>query len=97
VPPDSPANPSPTLEPVPLLTQRRDDPQFTIATTTGTSIYIIGYSVKSKNISSNNGWWKISRLDRFGIKDGRIEFWAMAAKWYSSKARFDVQVWYAER
>ena len=61
------------------------------------SIYIIGYTVTSRNISGNNGWWKITKMDRFGIKDGRIEFWALAAKWMGSKSLYDVQVWYVER
>jgi len=68
-----------------------------MSTTADASIYIIGYSVTSKNISGGNGWWRITKVDRFGIKDGQIEFWALAAKWYGSKALYDVQVWYIEQ
>lgn len=92
--PDSITHPS---SPPGLLVQRTDDPRRTISTTADASIYIIGYSVTSKNISGGNGWWRITKVDRFGIKDGQIEFWALAAKWYGSKALYDVQVWYIEQ
>ena len=94
--PDSPAHPSP-LRPSPFFLQRLDVLQHTVPKPTDDSIYIIGYNVTSRNISGNNGWWKITKMDGFGIKDGCIEFWALAAKWYGSKALYDVQVWYIER
>ena len=79
------------------LVQHPDDSRRVMLTIEDASIYIIGYSVTSKNLSGGNGWWRITKMDRFGIKDGRIEFWALAAKWYGSKALYDVQVWYTER
>jgi hypothetical protein len=94
--PDSPIHSSPP-EPTPLLVQRTAVRRCTTLTPTGASIYIIGYTVTSKNISGHNGWWKITNMDRFGIKDGRIEFWALAARWYRRKALYDVKVWYVER
>jgi len=86
-PQDSPTHPSPHI----------GFPQRTVPKPKDNSIYIIGYSVTSRNISGSNGWWKITKMDKFGIKDGRIEFWALASKWYRSKSLFEVQVWYIER
>lgn len=94
--PDSPAHPS-LPGSTPFVVQRINLLQHTVPKPTDDPIYIIGYTVTSRNISGNNGWWKITKMDRFGIKDGRIEFWALAAKWYGSKALYDVQVWYIER
>jgi len=96
LPPDFPTHPS-SPESTPLLVQRTDVPRCTTPTTTDASIYIVGYSVTSEKTSGHNGWWKISKMDRFGIKDGRIEFWALAGKLYRSKALYEVQVWYIER
>ncbi len=87
LPLDSPTHPS----------SRIGIPQHTVPKPKDHSIYIIGYTVTSRNISGGNGWWKITKMDKFGIKDGRIEFWALAAKWVGSKALYDVQVWYVER
>ena len=96
LPPDFSTHPS-SPRSTPLLVQRTGFPRRTTPTTTDASIYIVGYSVTSRNISGNNGWWKITKMDLFGIKDGRIEFWALAAKWYGSKSLYEVQVWYIER
>ena len=95
--PDSPSHPSPP-GPNPFFTQPIGVPQRTLPKPKDDgSVYIIGYTVTSRNISGNNGWWKITKIDGFGIKDGRIEFWALAAKWMGSKSLYDVQVWYVER
>jgi hypothetical protein len=94
--PDSPIHSSP-LGPTPLLVQRTGVRWRAALTPTDASIYIIGYAVTSENTSGNNGWWKITKMDRFGTKDGQIEFWALAAKWYGSKSLYDVKVWYIER
>lgn len=82
--------------PTPYLVQSIGVLQRPTPKPTNDSIYIIGYTVTSRNISGNNGWWKITKMDRFGVKDGRIEFWALASKWYGSKSLYDVQVWYTE-
>jgi len=94
--PDSPMHPSPPGR-TPLLVQPVGVLQRTAPKPTNDSIYIIGYTVMSRNISGNNGWWKITKMDRFGIKDGGIEFWALASKWYGRKSLHDVKVWYTER
>ena len=96
LPPDSPTHPPP-LSRTPLFVQRIGVAQRTVPKPKDDSIYIIGYNVTSRNISGNNGWWKITKMDGFGIEDGRIEFWASAARWYRRKALYDVQVWYIER
>ena len=80
-----------------LHVQHPGDSRRAMLTTADASIYIIGYNVTSKDTSGRNGWWRITKVDRFGIKDGQIEFWALAAKWYGRKALYDVQVWYTER
>jgi hypothetical protein len=94
--PDPPTKPSPP-GPTPFLVQpvgvlRRPAPK-----PINDSIYIIGYTVTSRDTSGKNGWWKITKMEGFGIKDGRIEFWALAGRWYGRKSLYDVQVWYVER
>ena len=93
--PDSLTHPS-SPGPTPFLVQSVGVLQRPASKPTCDSIYIIGYSVTSRNTSGKNGWWKISKMDKFGIKDGRIEFWALADRWYRRKALYDVQVWYME-
>lgn len=62
----------------------------------GSSIRVIGYYVKSQNTSGSNGWWRITKLPAFGVKGQPIEFFALAGKWYKSKSRFEVTVYYVE-
>jgi len=58
------------------------------------SILIVGYTVTSLNVSGNNGWWRITKLPAFAVKGSPLEFFAQAAKWYGSTARFKVTVYW---
>jgi hypothetical protein len=58
------------------------------------SILIVGYTVNSLNVSGNNGWWRITKLPAFAVKESSLEFFAQAAKWYGSTARFKVTVYW---
>ena len=72
-----------------------DNPAATeLLSSDGQSIRIIGYSVTSQNLSGSNGWWRITKLPAFAVKGGKIEFFAQAAKWYGSKAKFEVTVYW---
>lgn len=55
---------------------------------------IVGYTVSSGNLSGNNGWWRITKLPSFAVKGGTIEFFAQAAKWYGSAAKYQVTVFW---
>ncbi|PVF95491.1 hypothetical protein CPB86DRAFT_763883 [Serendipita vermifera] len=55
---------------------------------------IIGYTVTSQNTSGSNGWWRIAQLPKFGMLGRAIEFYAQAAKWYGSTAKFEVTVYW---
>jgi hypothetical protein len=58
------------------------------------SILIVGYTVTSLNVSGNNGWWRITKLPAFAVEGSSLEFFAQAAKWYGSTARFKVTVYW---
>lgn len=60
------------------------------------SIRIVGYSVTSLNTSGNNGWWRITSIPTFAVEGGTIGFFAQAAKWYGSKAKYKVKVYWID-
>ena len=58
------------------------------------SVLVVGYTVTSLNTSGNNGWWRITKLPAFAVKGSTLEFFAQAAKWYGSSARYKVTVYW---
>jgi len=99
--PPSPSGPSSLKETTPLgrYSQTRikpvsTRPSSTYAKRVNQSFRVIGYTIKSLNISGNNGWWRITKYPSFGVEGSSIEFFALAAKWMGSKAKYEVTVYW---
>jgi len=58
------------------------------------SIRVVGYSVTSLNTAGGNGWWRITKLPSFGVEGTPIEFFAAAAHWAGSQAKYEVTVYW---